>query len=196
VIRRQQALSLSLCFATNDTWRRWWQAPHDDKFGACCHLLLQKTQQQNVGLLSSYLAKDDNELQPIVVFLCFVHYLQMMMMSQGFIVVSFIFSIPTENDVEPMLVIIFFCFVYVHLEKMMTSQCSLSSFFILFLCTQRRWRWVSSCHIFLFCFCAPRKDDDDLVFIIVFFCFLSMHLEKTMTSWCSSSFFFLLFLSI
>jgi hypothetical protein len=91
-----------------------------------------------VGLLSSYLAKDDNELQPIVVFLCFVHYLQMMMMSQGFIVVSFIFSIPTENDVEPMLVIIFFCFVYVHLEKMMTSQCSLSSFFILFLCTQRR----------------------------------------------------------
>ncbi len=53
--------------------------------------------------------------------------------------------------------------------------------------------WHSS-SVFLFCFCAMRKDDDKLMLVIVFFCFVSLHPEKTMTSWCLSSSFFVLFL--
>jgi hypothetical protein len=42
------------------------------------------------------------------------------------------------------------------------------SCFVLFLCTQRRRQWA----------------------IVIFFCFVSVHLEKTTTSRCSSSSFF------
>jgi hypothetical protein len=47
----------------------------------------------------------------------------------------FFFSILVKDDNEHVLVVIFFCFVSMHLEKTTMSQCSLSSFFVLFLCT-------------------------------------------------------------
>jgi hypothetical protein len=45
----------------------------------------------------------------------------------------------------------------------------------------------------LFCSCAPREDNK-LMLIVIFFCFVSLHLEKTTTCCCSSSFFFVLFM--
>jgi hypothetical protein len=88
---------------------------------------------------------------------------------------------------------------------------------VLFLCTQRRQRWRVDAHrhlvlfcfcapredndevslvvcLVLFCFCVPREDNNELMLIVIFFCFVYVHLEKTITSWCSSSSFFVLFL--
>ncbi len=43
----------------------------------------------------------------------------------------------------------------------MTSWCLSSSFFVLFLCTQRSWWLVGTHHhLFLFYFCAHKEDDD------------------------------------
>jgi hypothetical protein len=41
----------------------------------------------------------------------------------------------------------------------------------------------------LFCFYAPRKNNEELAFMVVFFGFISMHLEKTMMNLHSLSFF-------
>jgi hypothetical protein len=46
---------------------------------------------------------------------------------------------------------------------------------------------------FLFCFFAVREHDDELVPVVVFFCFGPSHSEKTKTSWHSTSSFFVLF---
>ncbi len=52
-------------------------------------------------------------------------------------------------------------------------------FFVLFMCTQRRWQWAPICHrFFLFFFYAPREDDDELVLIIVSFLFVYVHPKK------------------
>lgn len=87
-------------------------------------------------------------------------------------------------------------------------------FFPLFLCTQRRQRWVSvhhhffmfffyapkedddeltHRHHFLFSFCVPREDNNELTLVIILFCFVFMHLEKTMMSRPSSSIIFVFF---
>jgi hypothetical protein len=85
-----------------------------------------------------------------------------------------------EDDDELTFVIVFYCFVFMHLEKMTRSQCSLSCFFVFFLCTQRRRQLIDvHCHLLLFCFCAPKEDNNELTLVVVFFCFVSMHLEKT-----------------
>jgi hypothetical protein len=71
-------------------------------------------------------------------------------------------------------------------EKTTTVRCSLSSFFVLFMCTQRRgWRTdVSVCHrLILFCLCAPKKNVDKSTFIVILICFVFVHLKNMMTSW-------------
>lgn len=93
---------------------------------------------------------------------------------------SFCLCAPREDDDEWKLVILFLCFVYVHPEKTTTSwHSSLSSFFVLSLCTQRRqWQASAHCHLFFFGLCAPRKDNHELVLIVVFFCFVYVYPKK------------------
>ncbi len=104
---------------------------------------------------------------------------------------SFCLCAPKEDNDQSTLVVIFFCFVSMHPKKTTTSQHSLSSCFVfvhlkktmtnphssfvLFcfvLCTQRRQQRINAhCHLLLFCFCAPRKDNDKPMSIIAFFLF-------------------------
>jgi hypothetical protein len=123
--------------------------------------------------------------------LSFVHYLQTMTMNQGFIVVNFFFNTYRR-------------------WRCANTHCHL--LFVLFLCTQKRCRQVDARHcfffpfcaskeyeneqvhrlLFLFCFYAPTEDDNEPTFIIIFFCFVSVHPKKTITTnqHSSSSFFF------
>jgi hypothetical protein len=60
-----------------------------------------RTRQRARGLLSSSPTKNDNRTWPVIVFLCFIHYLQTMTMNRGLII---------EDDDELMFIVIFFLF--------------------------------------------------------------------------------------
>jgi hypothetical protein len=40
--------------------------------------------------------------------------------------------------------------------------------------------------VILFCFCAPKEDEHERWLIVLFFCFVSMHLKKMMMRWAGS----------
>jgi len=104
--------------------------------------------------------ENDNELVFIVDFFCFLFvHLEKMMMNRLIVIFfcflyvhpkkmttrwhlslffKFSFYAPKEDNDKLALIVVFFSFVSVHLKKTMTSQCSSSSLFLWFLCTQRR----------------------------------------------------------
>jgi hypothetical protein len=57
----------------------------------------------------------------------------------------------------------------------------LSSSNVLFINSKRQQRANAHYRLFLFCLCAPREDEDKLT-LVIFSCFVSMHLKKMMTS--------------
>jgi hypothetical protein len=101
-------------------WEKEKTATSSGSSSSSLFLISCKTRQRVGGSSSSSPTKDNNEPRFVIVFLCFVHYLQMMTMSWRFIIVDF-FSILEKDDGESTFVVIFF----------------------------------------LFCFCAPRENNDD-----------------------------------
>lgn len=90
-------------------------------------------------------------------------------------------NIPTYPAPLPMLQIFFFfisLFLFAVIVNATTmSHCLLLSSFVLFMQHP-----IACSHLLLFFLCAPKEDNHKLLLVIVFFCFVSVHLKKTTTS--------------
>jgi len=77
-----------------------------------------------------------------------------------------------------MFIIVFFCFVSMHPYKMMTNASLSSSFCFVFVHLKKMTTSKCSSSSFLFCLCAPKEDDNEHQFVIVFFFLKKIYAPK------------------